>query len=116
MSSKKSWILNLVKGFIDGDGCSIITKDNRVKIGYTTISEMLANQLKIFIINTCGIFPSITKTVNKKGREEYRVYTSGVLANKLGNILKIKYNRHEYIPKQNNQHQYSDDDYVYIKV
>lgn len=111
----ESSIKKLIKGYIDGDGYSMKTSDNRVKVGLTTTSYNMAYQIRNMIINTINIVPNFSHSKSKFG-DEFRLISSGILANKLADELGIEYNRFEYNPKQNNQKQYTDGEYVYIKV
>lgn len=112
-NTSKAAIIKLIRGLIDGDGYYILTKDNRVRCGLRTVSKNLAYQFRCLIIDSLGIAPSITQAY-KEDNLNIHITCSGLLANKLAEG--IGYSPYVCSPRQNNDKQYSDSNFVYIKV
>lgn len=108
----ESAIKALLKGLIDGDGYYCKTKENRIKCGLRSVSKDLGYQFRNLIIDTLGIAPAIT--VSFKPNLNLHITCSGLSANRLASY--IGYDCFEYRPKQCNDKQYCDDNYIYLKV
>lgn len=106
-------IKSLIKALIDGDGCYFKTKSNRIRCQLKTTSKNLAYQFRNLVIDVFHFAPSITHSVFKE-KESFHISLSGLNANILAK--EIGYQIFDYTPKQNNNKQYSDNSYIYIKV
>ena len=70
---------HFIRGYFDGDGCIYITKKNRIRCHFDSVSTIFLEQLRKFLYDT-GInsYLYISKNNNGKYKDLYRLEIAGV--------------------------------------
>lgn len=116
---RKIDVIVLIQGMVDGDGSYYKTCDNRIKLNFTTVSESLAYQFRNMCINCFSYAPSVIHGISGKDKNgatlyAFKVNFSGEAANKVAEVF--GYVTYDYKAKQNNQKQFYDHNFVFIRV